>query len=47
MKRSFKWAAVSVGAAGVVAAAFVGGRPRVVTGIPKAGALTFAGPAIQ
>jgi hypothetical protein len=42
MRRSLKWAAVGVGAAGIVAAAFAGGRAWA-GGIPAAGALTYSG----
>lgn len=42
MKQSLKWAAISAGAAGVVAAAFVGGHAWA-GGIPATGALTYSG----
>jgi len=42
MKRNLKWAAVAVGCAAIVAAAFVGGRAWA-GGIPAAGALNYSG----
>jgi hypothetical protein len=42
MKRSLKWAGIVTGAAGVLAAGFVGGRAWA-GGIPSKGALTYSG----